>query len=47
MHTYEINLCCPRCGAYEWESTETDTFVCTECSERSTPAEMEPHYFET
>ena len=52
---YEINLCCPYCGAYEWEKPdficterpERDAFTCTECGERSTPAQMEPHYFET
>lgn len=45
--TYEINLCCPSCGGYTWESTETDVFICTDCGTHATPDEMEPHFFET
>ena len=45
-HFYEINLCCPMCGEYVWESTDTDECICTGCGHTCRPDEMEPHYFE-
>lgn len=43
---FEINLCCPLCGEYVWETTETETCICSSCGHTCTPKEMEPHYFE-
>lgn len=47
MHTYEINLICPVCGCWVWESTETEICICTECGQECTPDQMEIHYYET
>lgn len=45
-HLYEINLICPNCGSWQWESTESDLCICTECGSEYTPDQMEVHYYE-
>lgn len=46
MSMYEINLCCPDCGSYKWETTETSgEYVCAECKATHTPNEMDVQAF--
>lgn len=45
---YEINLCCPDCGAYTWEPAEAPgKYVCAECEAVHTLDEMKPQAFPT
>lgn len=43
---HEINLCCPDCGSYKWEATETSgEYVCAECKATHTPNKMDVQAF--
>lgn len=48
---FEINLCCPDCGGYNWHQgmhqLEENEFCCADCGTVCTPAEMEWHTYET
>ena len=42
---FEINLCCPECGGFEWDEAGSGVYECPECGRRCTLDEMEPQVF--
>lgn len=43
---FEINLACPECGGFEWDSAENGGFECVCCGRTCTFDDMEPQVFQ-
>ena len=44
---YEVNLCCPICGTFEFEATEDGLWLCPDCGWIGPTADLEPLALET
>ena len=42
---FEINLTCPNCGSFTWETGDAGTFICTDCGAVCKIEEMEHQCF--